>query len=79
VALLVSGLVDCEPCVGLLPDQPPEAVHEVALSAFHVSIELLPDATVFGAALITTEVAADLTVTVTDCVALPPAPVQLSV
>jgi hypothetical protein len=77
--LLVSGLVDCEPVMGLLPDQPPEAVQEVALAAVQVSIVLLPDTTVFGAALMATEVAADLTVTVAVCVALPPVPVQVNV
>jgi hypothetical protein len=65
--------------MGLLPDQPPEAIQEVAFAAFHMSIALLPDATVLGAALMATEVAADLTVTVADCVALPLAPVQVIV
>lgn len=51
----------------------------MAFAAFHMSIALLPDATVLGAALMATEVAADLTVTVADCVALPLAPVQVIV
>ena len=78
VALAVSDPVDCEPLTGLVPDQPPEAEQEVALAAFHVSIALDPDATVLGAALRLTEGAADLTETVADCVALPPAPLQVN-
>ena len=77
VALAVSDPVDCEPLTGLAPDQPPEAEQEVALAAFHVSIALDPDVTVLGAALRLTEGAADLTETVADCVALPPAPLQV--
>jgi hypothetical protein len=34
-----------------MPDQPPEALQEVALVEVHVSVELLPDATVVGLAL----------------------------
>lgn len=78
VALDVRAPVDCEPLADLLPDQPPEAEQDVALVALHVSIELAPDATVPGVALIPTEGAAGLTVTVADCVALPPAPVQVN-
>jgi hypothetical protein len=78
VALAVSDPVDCEPLAGLAPDQAPEAEHEVALVAFHVSVELDPDATVLGAALMLTEGAADLMETVADCVALPPAPLQVN-
>ena len=78
VALAVSDPVDCEPLTGLAPDQPPEAEQEVALAAFHVSIELDPDATVLGAALRLTEGAADLMETVADCVALPPTPLQVN-
>ena len=77
-ALAVSDPVDCEPLTGLAPDQPPEAEQEVALVAFQVSIELDPDATVLGAALRLTEGACDLTETVADCVALPPAPLQVN-
>lgn len=70
--------VDCEPLIDLAPDQPPEAEQDVALVAFHVSVELVPDATVLGVALILTVGAADLTETVADCVALPPPPVQVN-
>lgn len=41
----------CEPDVALLPDHPPLAVHEVALLAFQVSVELSPASTVVGLAL----------------------------
>jgi hypothetical protein len=68
--------VDCEPLTGLLPDQAPEAEHDVALSAFHLSVELVPLATVLGVALMLTVGAVDFTDTVADCVALPPAPVH---
>ena len=78
MALAVSDPVDCEPLTGLAPDQPPEAEHDVALAAFQVNIALDPDTTVLGAALMLTEGAADLTETVTDCVALPPMPLQVS-
>ena len=62
------------------PDQPPEAVQEVALVADHVKVEALPLATVLGLALtLTVGAGAALTVTVADCAALPPAPVQVRV
>ena len=76
--MAVSDPVDCEPLTGLAPDQPPEAAQDVALAAFHVNMELDPDTTVLGAALMLTEGAAVLMETVTDCVALPPMPLQVS-
>jgi hypothetical protein len=42
VAFAVSAPVDCEPLVDWLPDQPPEAVQEVAFVLDHVRTELLP-------------------------------------
>jgi hypothetical protein len=36
---------------GLVPDQPPDAVHAVALVLAHVNVELAPRATVLGFAL----------------------------
>ena len=69
--------MDCEPLAGLAPDQPPEAEQEVALVAFQVSVELVPEAIVLGAAARVTLGAADFTDTVADCVALPPLPVQV--
>jgi hypothetical protein len=72
--------VDCEPLIALLPDQPPEAVQDVALVDDHVSVDARPLATVLGLALkLTVAVGWALTVTAADCAALPPAPVQVSV
>ena len=70
--------MDCEPLVALAPDQAPEAVHEVALVAAQVNVDVPPLATVLGLALKLTVGAGAVTETVTDCVALPPAPVQTS-
>jgi hypothetical protein len=76
----VSAPVDCEPPFGDgAPDQAPEAVQEVALVADQLSVELLPLATVLGAAARATVGAGVVTDTVADWVALPPVPVQLSV
>jgi hypothetical protein len=58
--------VDCEPLTGLLPAQAPEPEHDVAFTAFHISVELVPPATVLGAALMLTVGAADFTETVAD-------------
>ena len=77
VVLADSTPVDCEPLTGLEPDQPPEAEQEVALAALQVSVELVPEAIVLGAAARVTLGAADFTDTVADCVALPPLPVQV--
>jgi hypothetical protein len=66
----------------LLPDQPPEAVQEVALVELHVSEELAPLDTLVGFAVnVTVGAGGDVlvTVTVADLLALPPDPVQLSV
>ncbi len=71
--------MDCEPLVASLPDQAPEAVQEVALVLDHVNVELAPLATVLGLAVKLTVGAGGVTVTVADCAALPPAPVQVSV
>ncbi len=63
-----------------VPDQPPEAVHEVALVELQVSVEVPPEATLVGLALSATVGADAVTATVADCGALvPPDPVQLSV
>jgi hypothetical protein len=76
--LAVSAPVDCEPLAAMLPDQAPEAVHEVALVADQVNVELLPLVTVLGLAAKVTVGAGEVTETVADCVALPPVPVQVS-
>jgi hypothetical protein len=78
VAFAVSAAVGCVPLRPLLPDHEPEAVQEVALADDHVNIEAAPLATVLGLALrLTVAVGFGLTVTVADCAALPPAPVQV--
>jgi len=71
--------VECDPLVASLPLQPPEAMQEVAFLDDQDSVELLPLATVLGLALKLTVGAGEVTVTVADCAALPPAPVQVSV
>ena len=58
--------MDCEPLTGILPDQAPEAMHEVALLALHLSFELEPLATVLGVALRLTLGACDFTERVVD-------------
>jgi len=68
-----------EPLLASLPDQPPDAAHEVALVEDHVNIELPPLVTVLGLAVKLTVGAGDVTETVADCAALPPAPLQVSV
>lgn len=79
VALALSAPLDCEPLMALLPDQAPEAMQEVALVEAHVKLELPPLAMVLGLALrVTVAVGAALTVTVVDCVALPPVPLQVN-
>ncbi len=70
--------MDCEPLAALVPDQAPEAEHEVAFVADQLSVELLPLATVLGLADKVTVGAGEVTETVADCDALPPGPVQVS-
>jgi hypothetical protein len=77
--LAFSAPVVCDPLTGLAPDQDPEAVQAVALVADQVSVELLPLATVLGLAERLMVGTGCVTVTVADCAALPPLPVQLSV
>lgn len=78
--MAVSAPVDCEPLTALLPDQAPDAVQEVALFETHVNVELLPLATVLGLApILTVAVGFGLTVTVVDCAAVPPVPLQVNV
>ena len=61
----------------MLPDQAPEAVHDVASVADQFKIALPPLATVLGVAVMVTLGGVSATVTVTDCVAVPPSPVQV--
>ena len=69
-----------EPEVERAPLQPPEAVQPVALVDDQLSVAAAPLATLLGVAVRVTvgTDAADLTVTVADALALPPAPLQLS-
>jgi hypothetical protein len=68
------------PLVSLLPDQPPEAVQPVAFVEDQLSVEPEPLFTVAGFALrVTVGFAGADTLTVTDRVALPPGPLQVSV
>ena len=71
--------MDCEPLAALAPDHAPDAVQAEALLEDHVSVALLPLATVLGLAASATVGAGGVTVTVTDCVALPPDPLHVSV
>ena len=77
--MAVSAPVVCDPLSGSAPDQDPEAVQAVALVADQVSVELLPLATVLGLATRLMVGTGCVTVTVADCAALPPLPVQLRV
>jgi len=66
------------PLTALLPDQAPEATHEVAFLAFQLKVALPPLFTALGPTLSVRLGADALTETVTDCAALPPLPVQVS-
>ena len=68
-----------DPLVAREPVQPPDAVQAVALVETQVNVELPPLATLVGLALKETLGAAAETVTVADCAAEPPAPVQVRV
>ena len=67
------------PEVALVPVQPPLAVQLVAFVLDHVTVVLPLYAGAIGLAEIVTVGGALPTSTVTDCVALPPAPEQVSV
>ncbi len=68
-----------EPAVALLPPHPPLAVQLVALFELQVRVVDPPAATVDGVAVSVTEgMVGCVTVTLTDCVAEPPAPLQVS-
>jgi hypothetical protein len=64
---------------GSAPAHPPEAVHAVAFVDDHVNVALPPLAMVVGVAVNVMDGADAPTVTVADCAAVPPAPVQVSV
>lgn len=68
------------PLVATAPAQAPEAEQLVALVEDHVRVAAPPGATLLGAAVSTTVGAGGgVTVTVTDCEALPPGPLQVRV
>jgi hypothetical protein len=71
--------VDCDPLVAMLPLQAPEAVQAAALVDDQERVELPPLEIVLGLAPRLTVGAGAVTVTVADCPALPPAPVQVKV
>lgn len=73
--------VDSLPLVALAPVQSPVAAHEVALLELQFSVEVAPCKIAVGFALSASVGGgvAGVTLTVTVCVAVPPAPVQLSV
>ena len=79
MALALSAPVDCETLTGMLPDHAPDAEHDVALTAVQASAELVPLTTELGFAVRLTVGAGDVTDTVADCEALPPAPVQVNI
>jgi hypothetical protein len=79
VALEDSAPVLCVPLVRCVPFHAPEAVQEVALVEDQLNVELPPLATFVGLALNETLGAADEVVTIADCAAVPPAPVQVRV
>jgi hypothetical protein len=74
----VSAAVVCEPLVGTLPLQPPEAVQLLASSACQLRMVVVPAVSVVACATRLTEGAGVVTVTSADCVDAPPGPVQAS-
>ena len=75
--LAVSAPVDSLPEGALVPDQPPEAVQELASVEDQVRIEDPPYATDVGFATSDTVGIGGNTVTVAVALALPPGPVQV--
>jgi hypothetical protein len=73
----LSAPVDWLPEIAFAPDQAPDAAHEVAFVADHVSVALPPLLMALGPTLSVTAGADALTETVADCAALPPAPVHV--
>ena len=74
----MSAPVDSLPEVGLVPDQPPEAVQELVSVEDQVSVEDAPYATDVGFATSdTVGTGGGDTVTVADALALPPGPLQV--
>jgi hypothetical protein len=78
-AVALSAPVDCDPLIAWEPLQAPDAVQVVALVEDQVSVEVPPWATLDGLAVSETLGGGAETVTVADCDAEPPAPVQVRV
>jgi hypothetical protein len=64
--LALKALVDCDPVVGMLPDQAPDAAHVVALVLDQDRVALAPLLIELGLAEIVTVGAGELTDTVAD-------------
>ena len=80
VVVALNAPVLALPLVGSLPDQPPEAVQLLALVEDQLSIADPPLLIVVGLALrLTVGLTGAETLTVTDWLALPPGPLQVSV
>jgi hypothetical protein len=80
VVVALSAPVLALPVVALLPDHPPEALQLVAFVDAQLSVEAEPLLTVAGLALkLTVGLTGAETLTVTDRLALPPGPLQVSV
>lgn len=77
--LALRAPVDWDPLVATVPDQPLDAVQLVAFVEDHVNVVLAPLETLVGLALSEIVGTGADTEIVTDCAALPPAPVQVSV
>ena len=80
--VVAVGVTPCVPLIALLPVQPPEAVHAVALADDQVSVEVAPETTDVGEAdnvTVGTGGGPEETVTAACCTTDPPAPVQVSV
>jgi hypothetical protein len=78
VEFAVGVTEDCDPLRDLVPDHEPEAEHVAALLVDQVRVEGAPESTVLGLAFSVTSGGNPEAVTVTDCVAEPPGPVQVS-
>jgi hypothetical protein len=77
--VVLSAPVLALPFVGSLPDQPPDAEQPVALLEDQLSVADPPLATLAGLALrLTVGLGGADTLTVTDWLALPPGPLQVS-
>jgi hypothetical protein len=78
--LALSAPVLALPVVGSFPDHPPEAVQLVAFVEDQASVDADPLLTVPGVAVrLTVGLTGAETLTVADCAALPPGPLQVSV